>query len=384
MEIILFLAGVFLLTFLVGKLFEKIRIPWIFSALLIGLFLSVFNPFTEITNSQTFNFLAELGMLFLLFIIGFELNIKQILSQGKFIFKTTGAIILAESFFGSILIHYLFDISWPIALLVASSFATVGEAVLLPILEEFKLIKTKIGQTILGVGVLDDFVEIITIVVASVVIGKTVGHSHNNIFLNLLLLASLIGVVFMIIKFHKKLPIFKFKDLSLFFIFTMFFFFMFIGVGKYVESGALGALLAGIALRNIIPPGKLKLIESKIKTISYGLFAPIFFLSVGLSTDVIFLLRFPLLIVAVVLMTNFAKILSCYLVGRKVMGAKKSIFLGVSLTVKFSTSIVIIKMLADNGIIPLELYSVLVGTTIAFIIVPVLLLSKMVTKWHLH
>ena len=69
----MFLAGVFLLTFLLGRLLEKIRIPWIFSALLIGLGLAAYNPFTEVTDSSSFIFLAELGMFFLLFIIGFVL-----------------------------------------------------------------------------------------------------------------------------------------------------------------------------------------------------------------------------------------------------------------------------------------------------------------------
>ena len=78
MSLILFLAGVFLVTFLVGRLLEKIRIPWIFSALLIGLGLAAYNPFKEITGSESFIFLSQLGMYFLLFIIGFEVNLKEI------------------------------------------------------------------------------------------------------------------------------------------------------------------------------------------------------------------------------------------------------------------------------------------------------------------
>ncbi len=383
MEIILFLAGVFLLTFLIGRLLEKIKIPWVFSALLIGLGLAAYNPFSDITSSSEFSLLAHLGMYFLLFIIGFELDIKEILKQGNFIFKTTAVIIIAETFFGTLLVHYVFDVSWLVSILVAGSFATVGEAILLPILDEFKLVKTRLGQTILGIGVLDDVVEIITIIFASVIIGQASGHAHFNIWINLLILGLLIGLAFISIKFHDKIHIFKFKDIPSLFLFILFFIFLFIGIGLFVESAALGAILAGVALRNIIPKKNLNFIDSEIKTMSYGFFAPIFFLWVGIDTDISYLIKFPLLILLVMLMTKSTKIISSYFMGRKVLGSKKSIILGISLSVKFSTSIVIIKLLFENGIIQSDLYSVLVGTTIAFKFVVPFLLSYLITKWKI-
>ncbi|MFC1730574.1 cation:proton antiporter [candidate division KSB1 bacterium] len=383
MNLILFLAGVFLITFLLGRLLEKIRIPWIFSALLIGLGLAAYNPFTDITSSPSFLFLAELGMFFLLFIIGFELDIKKILESGSFIFKTTAAIILAETFFGTLLVHYVFGVSWFISVLVASSFATVGEAVLLPILDEFKLVKTKLGQTILGIGVLDDVVEVLTIAVASIIVGRSMGHAHFSIGINLLILLGLFGLVFVLVRFRKYLNSFKYKDIPSLFLFVIFFIFLFVGIGQFVESAALGALLAGVALRNIIPKNVLKVVDSEVRTMAYGLFAPIFFLWVGIDTDVIYLLKFPLLIILVLVMTNVTKIASSYLVGRKVLGAKKSVILGISLCVKFSTSIVIIKFLFEKGFIQSDLYSVLIGATIAFKFMIPLTLSYLIKRWKI-
>ena len=86
-NLMLFLAGVFLVTFLVGRLLEKFRIPWIFSALLIGLGLAAYNPFKEITSSEPFIFLAQLGMYFLLFIIGFEINFAEIRKKKVLLLK---------------------------------------------------------------------------------------------------------------------------------------------------------------------------------------------------------------------------------------------------------------------------------------------------------
>ncbi|MFC1691633.1 cation:proton antiporter [Nanoarchaeota archaeon] len=384
MELILFLAGVFLVTFLIGRILEKIRIPWIFSALLIGLGLAAYNPFKEITSSSSFIFLAELGMYFLLFIIGFELDIKKTFKSGRFILKATFVVIFAETLLGTLLIHYVFNVSWLISVLVASSFATVGEAVLLPILDEFNLVKTKLGQTILGIGVLDDIVEVLTIIVFSIIIGRSAGHTHFNIGLNFIILFSLFGLAFFIVKFRKYITNFKYKDISAFFLLVLFFIFLFIGIGKFVESAALGALLAGVSLRNIIPKKILTLIDSEIRTMAYGFFAPIFFLWVGIDTDVSYIIKFPLLVLLVMAMTNTTKILSSYLVGKKELGTKKSILLGISLCVKFSTSIVIIKLLFEKGLIQSDLYSVLIGTTIAFKFVVPFLLSYLITKWKFH
>jgi len=384
MGLILFLAGVFFITFLVGRLLEKIRIPWIFSALLIGLGLAAYNPFKEITSSPSFTFLAELGMFFLLFIIGFELDIKKIFKSGRFILRTTIVIIFAETLMGTLLIHYVFGVSWPISVLVASSFATVGEAVLLPILDEFNLVKTKLGQTILGIGVLDDIIEVLTIIAFSIMIGRSAGYTRFNIGLNLIILFSLFGLAFGIVKFRRYITNFKYKDISSFFLFVLFFIFLFIGIGKYVESAALGALLAGISLRNMIPDKILNVIDSEIRTMAYGFFAPIFFLWVGIDTDVEYIIKFPILVILVMAMTNTTKILSSYLMGRKELGTKESILLGVSLCVKFSTSIVIIKLLFENGLIQSDLYSILVATTIAFKFVVPYLLSHLITKWKIH
>ena len=140
--------------------------------------------------------------------------------------------------------------------------------------------------------------------------------------------------------------------------------------------------MAGIALKNIIPDKILNLIDSEIRTMAYGFFAPIFFLWVGIDTDVGYLLKFPLLILLVMVMTKIIKVTNSYLMGRKELGAKKSIILGVSLCVKFSTSIVIIKLLFEKGFIQSGLYSVLIGATIAFNFIVPFLLSYLITKWN--
>ncbi len=383
MNLILFLAVVFLITFIVGRLLERIRIPWIFSALLIGLVMAVYNPVKDVTSSSSFLLLAELGMYFLLFIIGFEIDFKEIRKRKSFIVRTTLGVIFAEALLGTLFVHYVFGMSWIISVLVALSFATVGEAVLLPILDEFRLTKTSLGQTIIGIGVLDDIIEVITVIALSVIVGTSIGHSKTQISLTLGVLVLLFGLAYLLTLGKDKAAKIHFKGIASFFLFVIFFIFLFIGIGLLAEAAALGALLAGIALKNFIPEKRLKIVDSEIRTMAYGFFAPIFFLWVGLDTDVIYLLKYPLLVVAVIAIANSTKIITSYVMGRNVLGPKKSLLLGISLTVKFSTSIVIIKLLFERGLIPLTLYSVLVGTTILFKFIVPFLLSTLIKRWNI-
>ena len=173
LNIFLFLSLIFLLTFVLGKAIEKVHIPWIFSSLLIGFFLAIYNPFTTITNSSTFEFLAQLGMYLLLFIIGFEIDLKEMRRQGKFIIKTTIITIFFATFFGTLLICFLFGFNIFVSIIVSLSFATVGEEILIPILDEFKLTNEPLGQTIIGVGTLDDIFEILTLILVILFVGSS-------------------------------------------------------------------------------------------------------------------------------------------------------------------------------------------------------------------
>ena len=377
-NIFLFLAGAFLFTFVVGILLEKIRIPWVFAALLLGVGLAVENPFHAITSSDTFVFLAHLGMYFLLFIIGLEINIGKIKEKGGFIFRSTFFIIFLEGLAGSAFIHFVFGYEWFISVLVALSFATVGEAILVPILDESKAINTRLGQTLIGIGTIDDVVEISILIIVSMMIGAATGMDV------LVMIGSLVALVVLAVgltRIKRVSQRFSFAGVETMFFFVMFIFLLFIGIGYYSEAIPLAALLAGLSVRNFVPEERLSFLESEIKAVSYGFFVPIFFLWVGVSMDVGYVLAFPLTILALVLVTNGTKILGSYITARKELGTKQSVLLGIGLSIRFSTSIVIVKILLDNGLIDTELYSIIIASSIVFKFLVPVLFSNLLARW---
>ena len=378
----LFLGLIFILTFLIGNLIEKIRIPWIFASLIIGFFLAIYNPFEYITSSSTFTFLAQLGMYFLLFIIGLEIDLRELKKSTKFIFGSAIFIILFEGLCGMLLLKFLFGLDWLISFLVGLSFATVGEAILVPILDEFKLVNSELGQAIIGIGTLDDLIEVFTLILVSILIGSKI-HQNINIGLILISLFILFSLTIGLRKLGEEGIKFKFHSIETLFLFTLFILFLFLGIGDYAEATPLASLLAGIALKTFLPEKRLQLIENEIKTICYGFFAPIFFLWVGVAMDIAYLLKYPLLVLLVIAITGGAKFLASYIAGFKKFGRKNSILLGIGLSVRFSTSIVIIKILFDSNLINTALYSVIVASTIIYTFLIPILFSNLLARWQI-
>ncbi|GBE05688.1 glutathione-regulated potassium-efflux system protein KefC [bacterium BMS3Abin10] len=380
MNTALFLALIFVITFLVGKLVEKVRVPWIFAALLIGFCLAVYNPFTAVTSSETFEFLAELGMYFLLFMIGFELDINKLKKSGAFIVRSTFFIIMLEAVAGTLLVHFVFGYEWYISLLVAMSFATVGEAILLPILDEFRVVNTKLGQSIIGIGTLDDIIEVLVLVLVMIKLGGG-GESQGDERLILVSLVVLLILTYALTKFKKESRKFGFLSIENLFLFVLFVFFLFVGVGEYAHASAIAALLAGVGLKNFVPQERLEFIGSEIRTMCYGFFAPIFFVWVGLSLDINYLVTYPLLVLLVVAVSNSAKLLGSYIMAKNQLGTEQSILLGIGLSVRFSTSIVIIKILYENNLIGADLYSVVVASSMVFNFIVPVLFANLLVKW---
>lgn len=378
-NIFLFLSIVFLLTFIIGKLIEKIHIPWIFSSLLIGFALAIYNPFTDITTSSTFDFLAQLGMYLLLFIIGFEIDLKEMKKQGKFIIKTTTITIFLATFLGTLLIFFLFVRDIFISIIVSLSFATVGEEILIPILDEFKLTNEPLGQTIIGVGTLDDIFEIFTLILVILFVG-TSAQSIVDVVIILVALVVLFILTIGFMKIGKKRSKFKHTGVESLFVFVVFVLFLFIGVGFYAGAAPLAALFAGIGLKTFLPKERLEFIESEIKTVCYGLFAPLFFLWVGASMNLSYLLMSPIFILLVVIVGFAAKLLGSYLGGRKTLGKKDSLLVGIGVSVKFSTGIVVMRILFSNELIDSELYSIIIASSIIFTFFIPIIFANLISK----
>jgi len=360
-----------------GYLLEKyLKIPWMFASLFFGLVLSALGLFKGTIESDVFKLLETFGMYFLLFIIGFNLDFRTMGRLKKYVILGTIIIIVCEGFFGSLLLYFVFPAevgnSFLVALVTALSFATVGEAVLLPILAEFKVIKTTFGQLTLGIGTLDDIIEVLMLTVVAVLPGflsTTQVQSIPDPSLILLDLACLLLLTFVMMKLGRKIKRILEKNHPPSYVpslLTLLLCFSFIALGGFVfESLAtVGAIFGGMVFRGLLPKERLSENERAVEFLGYIFLSPIFFLSIGASVSITSLLIYPSLIVLVWAVAKGSKLLSSFLLFRKLLGNKYSLLLGLGLSVRFSTSLIVQFILFSSGFISLALYSALIATAI--------------------
>lgn len=325
MNLLVYIALFYIIVNFGGAVIEKIRIPKIYAALFLGIALSTNTPILALVKTPFIQQLSNIGIFTLLFMLGYSLNFTEMKKQGRLIAKITFWVILSELVVGTFALHFIFDLNWLLSSFIALSFATVGEVALLPILREFKLIKTKLGQTILGVAVLDDIVEIAAFLLVIFYIGS---FQSNELVKELMPLVAI----------------------------------------------SLGALTNKFSNNEKF--------DKVINILALFIFGPFFFFYAGTEANVKIIFDKFFLVVFLTLLIKAAKVTSSYFTARNSLGAKKSIILGISLSIKFSTSIIILILLLQKNLITQELFSVLVGIKILFKFIVPILLTYLLNVWH--
>jgi len=376
-DIMLLIVITYSVSLCFGYLLQKyLRMPWMFASLFFGLILSALGLFKPTIESDLFKMLETVGMYLLLFIIGFNLDFKRMARLKNYVILGTLIIIACEGFFGSLLLYFVFPAevshSYLIAVITALSFATVGEAVLMPILNEFGVIKTTFGQLTLGIGTLDDIIEVLMLAVVAILPGflpVTQTQSFPDPLIILLDLGVILILTFALMKLGGKIKRILEKNHPAPYVtslITLLVFFSFVALGGFVfESLAtVGAIFGGIVLRGLLPKERLYQNERAIEFMGYIFLSPLFFLSIGASVSVTSLLVYPSMIALIWLVSKGSKLSSSLLLFRKLLGNKYSLLLGLGLSVRFSTSLIVQFILLNSGFISLALYSSLIATAI--------------------
>lgn len=387
MEFIFLLITVtFAFSLAVGYLLEKyLKMPWMFSALFLGIIFSIFGLFNTTLEHETFTTLSTMGMLFLLYMIGFNLEIKQIKQYGRPILKGAIIIVGLEALIVGIILFFIFpsqiDNSPLVAIVVSLSFATVGEAVLLPILAKYNLIKTKLGQIILGIGTLDDILEVLTLILIPFLPIFLPTLNIQNFPEPMFVILDLIGICIltgMLLKISPKIKSMLNNQVNFQFsrpLLILLVFFSFVVVGSFVfdSLAAISAIFGGIVTRSLLPTEDFQNDEKTVNFLGYIFLSPIFFLSVGASLSFSAIFVYPFILVVILFTTFSAKLFGSYMLFRNTLGKQDSLLLGLGLNVRFSTGFVVQYVLLTSGLITLDLYSALIAS--AVVMTPTILIA---------
>ena len=282
LNILLAISGVILL---IGLFLKRINQPYIIAYILTGIILGPFG-YGLVTEYETAEAIGELGLVILMFFIGMEISLKDFLGKWKIALFGTGMQVIF-----SILIVLLAGtfLSWSFTriLLIGFIISISSSAVVIKLIEDNKIEKTRIGQNVVSILLTQDIL-IVPMIILMTFLGSG-SFELSQIVLQVVggtLIVSLL--IYLIKKEIIKIPFAeKLKDdheLQVFGSLIICFGFALI-TSLFQLSAGLGAFIAGLFVH---ASPSTKWLHDSLHSFRIVLIS-IFFLSVGMLINLDFL-----------------------------------------------------------------------------------------------
>jgi CPA2 family monovalent cation:H+ antiporter-2 len=161
-------------------LFQRLRLPDILAYLFAGGLVGPFG-FGMVTNGDNIHFLSELGLVFLMFELGLEFSVRQLLHLSRAVFGLGSLqMLLTLSAFASVL---FFGLGWPVGatLVVAGSMALSSTALVVRELRSLKLINRHHAQLAVGVLIFQDLAALLGLILVPALAGNGGQALHEQL-----------------------------------------------------------------------------------------------------------------------------------------------------------------------------------------------------------
>ncbi|RME05969.1 MAG: cation:proton antiporter [Anaerolineae bacterium] len=369
------LALVIALAKLGGYLSVRLRQPAVLGELLAGLILgpsvlyflqwAPFAPYGELLQVEIQHF-AEIGVLLLMFIAGLELHLSDLVKSGK-VAAFAGVIgILLPMLLGAGTMA-LFGYPMYKAIFVGLILSATSVSISAQTLMELGRLRSRVGLGLLGSAVLDDVMVILGISIFFAVFESGGGNLVDILVLvgrmaGFLILAVGVGLVVLprLASRIEKLPI---SRGLLAFVFVAILLYSWAAEAIGHMAPITGAFVAGLVLAR--SPLKHK-IEEQVSAAAYGLFVPVFFVSVGLAADARLLDSSIVLILAVLTVgAAVGKVAGCGLGGYwGGLNRRQALQLGIGMMSRGEVGLIIANQGISSGIIAPQMFAVVVGIVI--------------------
>ncbi len=389
---LLLLSVLFGLSYLLAGVLERFKIPGILAALFVAMGMH-YTPWgislTRGIYGEIFTTLADLGVLFLLFFIGAQIDMKAMRHQSGEIVLATVLNTLVPFLLGAVAMLWL-GYGWVLAFVIGVTRMPTAEAVIIPILDEFDLLQTKVGNYIVGAGVLDDVIEVFLVAFVSVWIGEKsgLGGSDAHAILTIVLNITLFLAVAWAARRYLLFPLSrwvqtKVSNLMMLLILVLF---LFGGFAEYADLGlVVGAIVAGVLMRPVFDvAGEVGVqTEQASRAVAYGFFGVLFFLWIGMSVDLHGMVEAPELALLLFLAAFAGKLIGIFLmVPMHKLTVREAWTVGIGLNARLTTEIIVAKLLLDAHLIDDKLFTALVtASSVSTLVVP-LLFSLLVSRWR--
>lgn len=281
LAIIIFTAKFF------GILARKCKAPQVVGQILAGLLIGPC-MLGWVNQSDFIAQMAEIGVVLLMFEVGLETDLKELMKTGPIALLIACAGVFVPLVLGAVLYMCFYGFApWGSeefykAVFIGTIMTATSVSITVAALQELGKIKTKVGTTIVSAAIIDD---VIGIIVLTFVIGFKSPDSHPVTVILKTIVFFFIAIVGGLILFKiflamdrryphtRRIPI-----VAMAFCFAL----AYVAEKYFGIADITGAYIAGIVLCNLRDN---TYIERKVDVSSYMIFGPLFFASIGLKTN---------------------------------------------------------------------------------------------------
>ncbi len=297
-----FLPSVLILlasSILVAITLHKLKTSPVLGYLIAG---AIINAYGLIKEPEYAHSLAEVGIVFLLFVIGLELSFDRLMKMRLHVFGFGGLQVLITSSVVAFILYKFFNFSMSIAVVVGAALALSSTAIVLQVITESGRKSSQVGRLSLSVLLMQDLAVVPLLAVMPLLADKTedimqiIGISSLKA-LGIIILITIFGRLFLR-PFFSLVASVKTDE-----VYVTTALLIVLGAAWLTSvlglSSAMGAFIAGILIAETEYRNR---IEDSIQPFQ-GLFLGLFFLSVGMSIDIEFIkAKFKTVILAALLL----------------------------------------------------------------------------------
>lgn len=146
------------LSILIIVAFQKLKLPSILGFLLAGIIAGPY-AFNLISSSHEVELLSEIGIIFLLFVIGIEFSLKELAAIKNKVFIGGGIQVFGTIGFTTAL-ALLMDIPWNTAVFLGFLFSLSSTAIVLKLMQEKGEVKSPHGKLAVGILIFQDIIVV--------------------------------------------------------------------------------------------------------------------------------------------------------------------------------------------------------------------------------
>ncbi|MDX8360622.1 MULTISPECIES: cation:proton antiporter [Bacillaceae] len=353
--LIIELAAILFASKIAGDISVRLGQPSVLGKLLIGIVLGP-TVLGIVNDTEILSEISQIGVILLMFIAGLETDVDEFKRTGKAstYVGVLGIIVpLSIGYLSGVIIGLpTFEAIFLGLLLSATSVSISVQA-----LKEMNKLKSKEGATILGAAVIDDILVIVSLAFLMSLAGGDV-HLGEVIIKKVIFFAVAIGLAWKVVPWvlNKFAPLKVTESVisaALIICFTYAFIAEYAGVAAII-----GAYIAGVAIS--LTNHKHEVFE-KVETISYSIFVPVFFTSIGVTVELFGIGDNIGLIVILSIVAILTKLLGSA-VGAKAAGFnwRSSMGIGSGMVSRGEVALIIAAIGLEAALLSQELFAVIV------------------------